>query len=88
MVSVEVLEKLCNACGVSGREDEVRGLMRKLLKRYVDEVKEDKLGNVIGIKEGVKNAPKVMLAGHMDEIGLMVKTISKEGYLQFAKMGG
>ena len=46
----------------------------------MDEVKEDKLGNVIGIKEGVKNAPKVMLAGHMDEIGLLVKTISKEGY--------
>jgi endoglucanase len=62
--------------------------MRKLLKPCVDEVKEDKLGNVIGIKEGVKNAPKVMLAGHMDEIGLLVKTISKEGYLQFAKIGG
>ena len=88
MLSVEVLEKLCNACGVAGREEEVRSLMHKLLKPYVDEVKEDRLGNVIGIKEGVKNAPKVMLAGHMDEIGLLVKTISKEGYLQFAKMGG
>jgi endoglucanase len=88
MMSVEVLEKLCNACGVAGREEEVRSLMRKLLKPCVDEVKEDKLGNVIGIKEGVKTAPKVMLAGHMDEIGLLVKTISKEGYLQFAKIGG
>jgi tetrahedral aminopeptidase len=88
MVSVEVLEKLCNACGVAGREEEVRSLMHKLLKPLVDEVKEDKLGNVIGIKEGLKNAPKVLLAGHMDEIGLMVKTISKEGYVQFAKLGG
>jgi endoglucanase len=87
-VSVEVLEKLCNACGVAGREEEVRSLMRKLLKPYVDEVREDKLGNMIGIKEGGKNAPKVMIAGHMDEIGLLVKTISKEGYLQFAKIGG
>ena len=88
MVSVEVLEKLCNACGVPGREEEVRSLMHKLLKPLVDEVKEDKLGNVIGIKEGPNNTPKVLLAGHMDEIGLMVKTISKEGYIQFAKLGG
>ncbi|MGA2766783.1 MAG: M42 family metallopeptidase [Candidatus Bathyarchaeia archaeon] len=88
LVSVDILEKLCNACGVAGREEEVRSLMLKLLKPYVDEVKEDKLGNVIGIKEGGKNAPKVMLAGHMDEIGLLVKTVSKEGYLQFAKIGG
>jgi endoglucanase len=62
--------------------------MKKFLKPYVDEVKEDKLGNVIGIKRGKKNASKVMLAAHMDEIGLLVKTISKEGFIQFAKIGG
>ncbi|MEM2995703.1 MAG: M42 family metallopeptidase [Candidatus Bathyarchaeia archaeon] len=85
---VETLEKLSNACGVAGREDEVRGLMKKFLKPYVDEVREDKLGNVIGIKRGGENAVKVMLAAHMDEIGLLVKTISKDGFLQFAKIGG
>jgi putative aminopeptidase FrvX len=88
MTIVNILEKLSNACGVSGREDEVTGLMKKFLKPYVDEVTEDNLGNVIGIKKGKKNAPKVMLATHMDEIGLLVKTISKEGFLQFAKIGG
>jgi len=88
MTLAEILEKLSNACGVAGREEEVRNLMKNFLKPYVDEVKEDKLGNVIGIKKGKKNAPKVMLAGHMDEIGLLVKTISKEGFLQFAKIGG
>jgi endoglucanase len=62
--------------------------MHKFLKPYVDEVKEDRLGNVIGVKEGKKNASKVMLASHMDEIGLLVKTVSKEGFLQFMKMGG
>ncbi|TET65770.1 M42 family peptidase [Candidatus Bathyarchaeota archaeon] len=85
---VKTLEKLSNACGVSGREDEVKGLMKKFLKPYVDEIREDKLGNVIGIRKGKKNAPKVMLAAHMDEIGLLVKTVSKEGFLQFAKIGG
>jgi endoglucanase len=88
MTLAETLEKLSNACGVTGREEEVRNLMKKFLKPYVDEVKEDKLGNVIGIKQGKKNAPKVMLAAHMDEIGLLIKTISKEGFLRFAKMGG
>ena len=84
----ENLEKLSNACGVTGREEEVRNLMIKLMKPYVDEVIVDKLENVIAIKKGKKSSPKVMLAAHMDEIGLMVKTITKEGFLQFAKMGG
>jgi endoglucanase len=88
MTFVETLEKLSNACGIPGREQEVRSLMQKFLKPYADEVKEDKLGNVIAVKRGKKNAPKVMLAGHMDEIGLLVKTISKEGFLQFVKLGG
>src|SRR3972149_4089181 len=84
----ENLEKLSNACGVAGREEEVRNLMIKLLKPHVDEIAVDKLENVIAIKKGKKAAPKVMLAAHMDEVGLMVKTISKEGFLQFTKMGG
>ncbi|MGQ9538833.1 MAG: M42 family metallopeptidase [Candidatus Bathycorpusculaceae bacterium] len=88
MTLAETLEKLSNACGVAGREEEVRKLVKDMLKPYVDEVKEDKLGNVIGLKKGGKDAPKVMLAAHMDEIGLFVKIISKEGFLQFAKIGG
>jgi len=88
MTLVETLEKLSNACGVAGREEEVRRLLREFLKPYMDEVKEDKLGNVIGIKRGKENAPNVMLAAHMDEIGLLVKTISNDGFIQFMKMGG
>ena len=84
----ENLEKLCNACGVTGREEEVRNLMVELLKPLADKVVVDKLENVVALKKGKKNAPKVMLAAHMDEIGLMVKNITKEGFLQFAKMGG
>jgi endoglucanase len=84
----ENLEKLCNACGVTGREEETRNLMIKLLKPFADQVVVDKLENVIALKKGKKTAPKVMLAAHMDEIGLMTKTITKEGFLQFTKMGG
>jgi tetrahedral aminopeptidase len=82
------LEKLCNANGVSGREDQVRNLLVKLLKSCADEVTTDRVDNVIAIKKGKAGKPKIMLAAHMDEVGLMVKTITKEGFLQFAKMGG
>ena len=88
MELADVLERLSNACGVAGREEEVRALMKELLKPNVDEIKEDKLGDIIGIKKGAKGAPSVMLAAHMDEIGLMVKNVTKEGFIQFTKIGG
>jgi endoglucanase len=84
----ENLEKLSNTCGVTGREEDVRKLMVKLMKPYVDEIAVDKLENLIAVKKGKPGSPKVMLAAHMDEVGLMVKTITKDGFLQFAKMGG
>lgn len=88
MELVNALEKLSNVCGVTGREDEVRKLLKPMIKPYVDEIKEDKLGNLIGVKKGKKKVPKIMLAAHMDEIGLIVKNVTKNGFLQFAKLGG
>ena len=82
------LEKLSNVCGVTGREEEARKLLIKLMKQHVDKINLDKLENVIAIKEGKKGSPKVMIAAHMDEVGLMAKAITKEGFVQFAKMGG
>ncbi len=88
MKLVEALEKLSNANGVTGRENEVRKLLKQYLKPYVDEIREDKLGNLITFKKGNKNAPTIMVAAHMDEVGLMIKNIKKKGFLQFAKIGG
>ncbi|MBE3116067.1 M42 family metallopeptidase [Candidatus Bathyarchaeota archaeon] len=62
--------------------------MIQLMKPYADQITVDRLENVIAIKQGKEKSPKIMLAAHMDEVGLMVKTISKEGFLQFTKMGG
>ncbi len=84
----ENLEKLSNACGVTGNESQVRELMIKLMKPYADEITVDRLENVIAVKNGKAGAPKIMLAAHMDEVGLMIKTITKEGFLQFTKIGG
>ena len=84
----ENLERLSNAYGVAGRESQVRDIMIELLNPLVDEVQVDKLENVIAIKKGSSTSPKIMLAAHMDEVGLMVKTITKNGFIQFSKMGG
>jgi len=82
------LEKLSNICGVTGRETKVRDLMAQMLKPYVDEIQVDRMENIIAIKKGKPKALKIMLAAHMDEVGLMVKTITKDGFIQFSKMGG
>ncbi len=82
------LQALANANGVAGREAEVRNLLITMLTPAADEVIVDRLENVIATKKGKPGKPTVMLAAHMDEVGLMVKTITKDGYLQFAKMGG
>lgn len=82
----ELLRKLSNAHGISGSEGSVQSVIRKELKGYVDEIREDALGNLIAVKKG--NTFKVMLAAHMDEIGLMVKYIDDKGFIRFAALGG
>lgn len=82
----ELLKKLLNASGVSGYEDEIGKIMAQELKKSCDEVRIDNFGNVIA-KKG-KGAKKIMLAAHMDEIGLVVKHVSKDGYINFIKIGG
>jgi endoglucanase len=82
----ELLRKLSNAHGVSGSEGSVYAVIKKELKGHVDEIKEDSMGNLIAIKHG--NKFKVMLAAHMDEIGLMVKYIDDKGFIRFVALGG
>jgi putative aminopeptidase FrvX len=82
----ELLRKLSNAHGVSGSEGSVYSVIRKELKGHVDEIREDPLGNLIAVKKG--NKFKVMLAAHMDEIGLMVKYIDEKGFIRFVALGG
>ncbi len=82
----ELLRKLSNAHGVSGSEGSVFSIIRKELKGHVDEIREDPLGNLIAVKRGSKF--KVMLAAHMDEIGLMVKYIDEKGFVRFVALGG
>jgi endoglucanase len=82
----ELLRKLSNAHGVSGSEGSVYSVIKKELKGYVDEIHEDTMGNLIAVKKG--NTFKVMLAAHMDEIGLMVKYVDDKGFIRFVALGG
>jgi putative aminopeptidase FrvX len=81
-----LLEKLSNAHGISGYEGGVRDIIKKIVKPCVDELRTDNFGNLITIKKG--KSPSVMIAAHMDEIGLMVKYIDDDGFIRFAKVGG
>lgn len=84
----ENLKRLVNAYGVSGNEFEAAKIAAEILKPYVDSVEIDKFGNVLGYKSsGKKNAPKLLLDAHIDQIGFLVTDITKEGFLRFTAMG-
>lgn len=85
--TLQLLKDLTEAHGIPGYEAPIRAVVR----RYLDglgELSQDKLGSVICRKAGGAQAPKVMLAGHMDEIGLMVKHVTEEGFIYFLPLGG
>jgi len=87
MSSMELLQGLSDAFGVSGFEDEVRERIEALVSPYVDEVRTDTLGNLFAFRKGREDFT-VMLDAHMDEVGFMVKWIDEKGYLRFAPLGG
>jgi len=86
---VALLKRLSEACGVSGYEQEIRDIVRGEYSRYADEIRVDALGNVIALKRGNGPAPRpsIMVATHMDEIGLVVAEIER-GFIHFQQVGG
>jgi len=86
---IELLEKLCNATAVSGDEFEVRKIILEELKPFADDIKVDALGNVLVTKLGNgEGRVRVMLAAHMDEIGLMVVKKHDGSLFEFVRVGG
>ncbi len=85
--TTKLLKELTEAHGVPGYEAPIRAVLRKHLEP-LGAISEDKLGNLFCEKAGTSDSPRVMLAGHMDEIGFMVKHITKEGFLKFLPLGG
>ncbi|MDA1477661.1 M42 family metallopeptidase [Bacillus changyiensis] len=83
-----LFQTLTELPGAPGNEHLVRAFMKKELKKYSDEIIQDRLGGVFGVKHGPKDSPKIMAAGHMDEVGFMVTAITDNGMIRFQTLGG
>lgn len=89
MADLQLLKRLCETRGISGREEAVRNIILEEISSVADSVEVDALGNLIAYKRG-KERPKtkLMLSAHMDEVGLIVTYITEDGLLKFAEVGG
>lgn len=90
MDTKEFLDVLSSGSTVSGYEHKIKDTIEYAFQEYTDETSVDSLGNIISIKKGINNDKniKIMLAAHMDEIGLMVKYIEDNGFIRFTNIGG
>ena len=86
---MELLKELTQAWGVAGREKAVRAIIRREIEGCADEIFTDAIGNLIAVKYGKESASKkkIMLAAHMDELGLQVKKICGDGRIKVCKVG-
>ena len=82
-----LIKKLVETYGPSGDEEQIREIIKAEIKDKVDNIETDALGNLIALKEGKKDK-KVMLAAHMDEIGLIANHIDEDGFIRFDRVGG
>lgn len=83
-----LLARLSEARGVSGDEGAVRNLILEQVRPHVEAFRVDAMGNLLVVKGRHKPGPRVMVAAHMDEVGLMITHVEKNGWLRFAKVGG
>ncbi len=85
----EFIKAMVEAPGLSGFESAISKVIEEYFRPYSDDIVRDKLGNLITLKKGnVGDRKKVMLAAHMDEIGLIVKKIDENGFIKFSTIGG
>ena len=86
---LELLKTLCSLNGISGNEDQVRDFIRKEAQPYADSIRTDALGNLIVAKKGRKHTgSKLLLAAHMDEVGIVITHVQDNGFLKFDFVGG
>ena len=86
--TLSMFKTLTELPGAPGNEYAVRNYLRNELSKYSDEVIQDNLGGIFGVRKGPENSPKIMVAGHMDEVGFMISGITDNGMLRFQTLGG
>ncbi|MDX9872510.1 MAG: M42 family metallopeptidase [Clostridia bacterium] len=87
MQSLEMIKEMTLAHGTSGFESDIKHRIKKYLQGKA-EFSQDNLGSLICKKQGAQAAPRIMIPGHMDEIGFMVNSITKNGFIKFIPLGG
>lgn len=87
-MNFELLKTILETPGVSGQEGPIRSLVAAELRKVADGVSVDAMGNVIAVKHGKPDAPRVLVAAHMDEIGFMVKHVDDHGFVRLQPLGG
>src|SRR5580765_6021417 len=85
--TLDFLKELVETHGAPGFEGDVASVMKRYLKG-VGPITSDRLGSFICVKAGDPKGPRVMLAGHLDEVGFLVKSVTKEGFIRFLGLGG
>ncbi|MCF6092501.1 M42 family metallopeptidase [Microaerobacter geothermalis] len=86
--TLQMFKELTEAPGAPGFEGPARDVMRKYIEPYADSVTTDNLGSLIAMKKGASEQPKIMVAGHLDEVAFMVTMITDKGFLRFQALGG
>src|SRR6476620_8220394 len=86
--TLTLFKTLTELPGTSGNEHAVRKFMKSELEKYSDEIVQDRLGSIFGLKKGPVDGPTVLVAGHMDEVGFMVTSITDNGMIRFQPLGG
>lgn len=87
-VDLKMMEAFTLADGISGCEKEATRVMRSYIEPYADALSYDGLGSLIAHKKGSDKGPKIMLAGHIDEVGFVVRSIEDQGFIRLAPVGG
>ena len=84
----ELIRRLVETHSPSGAEDRIRDVIRAEVAALADEIRVDPLGSLVVRKRGGDGGKRIVLAAHMDEIGVMVTYIDKEGFVRFTRLGG
>jgi len=85
-LTLTMYKELTEAAGAPGHEGKVRALMENYIRPYADEITRDNIGSLIARKG--KQGPKIMVAGHLDEVSFMVTMITEKGFIKFQPLGG
>lgn len=87
MADLKLIEDMTVVKGISGFEKEASRMMKSYMEDSVDEIMYDRLGSIIGVKKGTEDV-KMLITGHIDEIGFVVKEITDAGYIKVNPVGG